>query len=39
MQRRATELAEHTMVTSGGLTKRVDRLIGLGFVERRPGET
>lgn len=37
--RRATELAEHTMVTSGGLTKRVDRLIGLGFVERRPGES
>lgn len=37
-ERRATELAEHTMVTSGGLTKRVDRLIGLGFVERRLGE-
>lgn len=37
-QRRATELAENTMVTSGGLTKRVDRLIGLGYVERRPGE-
>lgn len=37
-ERRATELAEHTMVTSGGLTKRVDRLIRLGYVERRQGD-
>ncbi len=35
-QRRAGELADHTMVTSGGLTKRVDRLIARGLVERRP---
>lgn len=35
-QRRAGELADHTMVTSGGLTKRVDRLISRGLVERRP---
>jgi DNA-binding MarR family transcriptional regulator len=30
----AGELAAHTMVTSGGLTKRVDRLVGRGLVER-----
>lgn len=35
-QRRAGELADHTMVTSGGLTKRVDRLIARGLVERLP---
>jgi DNA-binding MarR family transcriptional regulator len=30
----AGELAEHTMVTSGGLSKRVDRLVARGLVER-----
>lgn len=30
----AGELASHTMVTSGGLTKRVDRLVARGLVER-----
>lgn len=30
----AGELAMHTMVTTGGLTKRVDRLIARGLVER-----
>lgn len=33
-ERRAGELAAHTMVTTGGLTKRVDRLVGRGLVER-----
>lgn len=33
-ERAAGELAEHTMVTSGGLTKRVDRLVERGLVER-----
>lgn len=32
--RQAGELAAHTMVTSGGLTKRVDRLVERGLVER-----
>lgn len=32
----AGELAAHTMVTTGGLTKRVDRLIERGLVERSP---
>jgi DNA-binding MarR family transcriptional regulator len=35
--RAAGELADHTMVTSGGLTKRVDRLVARGLVERRAG--
>lgn len=35
--RAAGELADHTMVTTGGLTKRVDRLVEKGLVERRPG--
>ena len=30
----AGELADHTMVTTGGLTKRVDRLVERGLVER-----
>ncbi|WP_345799816.1 MarR family transcriptional regulator [Microbacterium sp. AZCO] len=34
-ERLAGELADHTLVTTGGLTKRVDRLIGRGLVERR----
>lgn len=33
-ERAAGELAEHTMVTTGGLTKRVDRLVQRGLVER-----
>lgn len=33
-ERVAGELAAHTMVTSGGLTKRVDRLVERGLVER-----
>lgn len=35
----AGELAEHTMVTSGGLTKRVDRLVGRGLVARTGADT
>jgi DNA-binding MarR family transcriptional regulator len=35
--RPAGELADHTMITTGGLTKRVDRLVAKGLVERRPG--
>lgn len=34
-ERAAGELAEHTLVTTGGLTKRVDRLEARGLVERR----
>jgi DNA-binding MarR family transcriptional regulator len=37
--RAAGELADHTMITTGGLTKRVDRLVEKGLVERRPGPT
>lgn len=37
--RAAGELADHTMITTGGLTKRVDRLVEKGFVKRRPGAT
>ncbi|WP_433674581.1 MarR family winged helix-turn-helix transcriptional regulator [Microbacterium gorillae] len=33
-RRSAGELAEHTMISTGGLTKRVDRLIARGLVER-----
>lgn len=33
-----SDLAEQTVVTSGAATKRVDRLVALGYVERRPGE-
>lgn len=36
---RAGELGAHTMVTSGAITKRVDRLIGAGLVERRVSES
>jgi DNA-binding MarR family transcriptional regulator len=35
--RAAGDLADHTMITTGGLTKRVDRLVAKGLVERRPG--
>lgn len=31
----AGELAEHTMVTTGGMTKRLDRLEAAGLVTRR----
>ncbi|MBN8881290.1 DNA-binding MarR family transcriptional regulator [Salana multivorans] len=34
----AGELADHTMVTTGGLTKRVDRLLARGLVERRASD-
>jgi len=39
-ERPAGELAAHTMVTTGGLTKRVDRLVERGLVERdvSPGD-
>ncbi|EWT02163.1 transcriptional regulator [Intrasporangium oryzae NRRL B-24470] len=33
-----TELVEQTMVTSGAVSKRVDRLEGAGLVERRVAE-
>ncbi len=33
------ELGERTMVTSGAVTKRVDRLAAKGLVERRAGTT
>jgi DNA-binding MarR family transcriptional regulator len=31
-----TDLMEATMLSSGGMTKRLDRLVAAGFVERRP---
>jgi DNA-binding MarR family transcriptional regulator len=34
-----TELGSRTMVTSGAVTKRVDRLVGAGLVERRVSES
>ncbi len=34
----AGELVAQTMVTTGAMTNRVDRLAALGLVERRPGE-
>ncbi|MFE7844245.1 MarR family winged helix-turn-helix transcriptional regulator [Microbacterium sp. NPDC057407] len=34
-ERAAGDLADHTLVTTGGLTKRVDRLEARGLVERR----
>ena len=34
-ERAAGELADHTLVTTGGLTKRVDRLESRGLVARR----
>ncbi len=34
-ERTAGELAEHTLVTSGGMTKRIDRLERAGLVVRR----
>jgi DNA-binding MarR family transcriptional regulator len=35
----AGELAEHTMVTTGGLTKRLDRLESGGLITRRRSDT
>ena len=35
----AGELAEHTMVTTGGMTKRLDRLEAAGLVTRRTDAT
>ena len=34
-ERAPGELAEHTMVTTGAMTKRLDRLVDAGLVERR----
>ena len=33
------ELAEHTLVTTGAMTKRLDRLVEAGLVSREPVET
>ncbi len=35
-ERAPGDLAEHTMVTTGAMTKRVDRLLEAGLVSRRP---
>jgi DNA-binding MarR family transcriptional regulator len=37
-ERTPGELAEHTMVTTGAMTKRIDRLEGAGLVSRRTSE-
>ena len=37
-ERAPGELAEHTMVTTGAMTKRLDRLVEAGLVERRTAE-
>ncbi len=37
-ERAPGELAEHTMVTTGAMTKRIDRLVEAGLVERRGAE-
>lgn len=34
-----TQLMRATMLSSGGMTKRLDRLVEAGFVERRPDPT
>jgi DNA-binding MarR family transcriptional regulator len=38
-ERPAGELAAHTMITTGGLTKRVDRLVAAGLASRRTDTT
>lgn len=38
-ERAAGDLADHTMITTGGLTKRVDRLEERGLVERHTEES
>jgi DNA-binding MarR family transcriptional regulator len=35
-ERAPNELAEHTMVTTGAMTKRLDRLVSAGLVTRSP---
>ena len=37
-ERTPGELAEHTMITTGGMTKRIDRLEAAGLVTRRSSE-
>ena len=37
-ERAPGDLADHTMVTSGAMTKRVDRLEAAGLVSRRPSQ-
>jgi len=37
-ERAPGELAAHTMVTTGAMTKRIDRLVEAGLVERRATE-
>ncbi len=38
-ERSAGELAEHTMITTGGMTKRLDRLEERGLITRRASQT
>jgi DNA-binding MarR family transcriptional regulator len=38
-ERTPGELAEHTMITTGGMTKRIDRLERAGLVTRRVSES
>jgi len=38
-ERTAGELADHTMITTGGMTKRIDRLERAGLVTRRASES
>ena len=38
-ERAPHELAEHTMVTTGAMTKRLDRLVESGLVTRRPASS
>lgn len=38
-ERTPTELAEHTMVTTGAMTKRIDRLVARGLATRRASDT
>lgn len=38
-ERTPGELAEHTMITTGGMSKRIDRLERAGLVTRRASET
>ena len=38
-ERTPGELAEHTMITTGGMSKRIDRLERAGLVTRRVSET
>ena len=38
-ERAPGELAQHTMVTTGAITKRIDRLIEAGLVTRRQSES